>query len=116
MLERSKAPASLARRVMLLVGLSIILCLGLLGWVIQQAIEQHFADMDGNELTNAAQPLAMALQNQPPTPPISTAPCAALKASPLPYSARPIRCCIARRGQIFTFSPPRRGRKSTIVI
>ncbi|WP_417357207.1 heavy metal sensor histidine kinase [Gallaecimonas pentaromativorans] len=66
MLERSKAPASLARRVMLLVGLSIILCLGLLGWVIQQAIEQHFADMDGNELTNAAQPLAMALQNQPP--------------------------------------------------
>ncbi|WP_192954725.1 heavy metal sensor histidine kinase [Gallaecimonas mangrovi] len=62
----TKMPASLARRVMLLVGLTIVLCLLLLGWVIQTAIEQHFADMDSNELQNAAQPLLQVIEHQPP--------------------------------------------------
>ncbi|WKE65349.1 heavy metal sensor histidine kinase [Gallaecimonas kandeliae] len=59
------SPASLARRVLLLVGLAIVLCLTLLGWLVQQAIEKHFADMDRMELKAAAQALEQAVARQP---------------------------------------------------
>ncbi|WP_406664870.1 heavy metal sensor histidine kinase [Gallaecimonas sp. GXIMD1310] len=64
----TKAPASLARRVMALVGLTIMACLAVLGWVVQNAIERHFAAMDASEMQAAAAAVRRSVETYGPDP------------------------------------------------
>ena len=43
-------PASLSRRVTSFVGMTTTLCLSILGYIVQQSIDMHFAEQDAEEL------------------------------------------------------------------
>ena len=65
--ERARArPASLAFRVMALIGVAVLACFLVLGWIVQRSIEHHFAEQDADELRVVAEAVRQALF--PPRP------------------------------------------------
>ena len=62
---RARRPASLALRVIALVGISMALVLAAFSWISARALERHFVEMDEAELRAVAASVIRTLETTP---------------------------------------------------